>query len=399
MAVGPIHAVGPASRFRPRFARLIAEGEEVSVAVSQVDPVAAVGQPEITTDVVAYGRAPINFPRPVSRFRPRIARPPSEPAAASTGSVAASSVAGVSAVGNPQVITTGSGGYVASRSITRPISRFRPRIERWAHFAELTGQTIFQSSVESTASVGQPAVTEEFSLDGGGALPDGWGVAASSVASVAEIGYPAVSDVGAVILAGSVTSNTLFGAPFVFSGQQIRTSSVDSVAAVGSPEITVTETTIRTVSVSSGTAFGGPIVDDGIGSWLGPAGRSSSRTRGNRKFLVQFKGRHLYFESEREAQEFIQWRSQQEEAQQPKQRPKKRKPLRVVNLAPEPPKPPTPEELAAQAKQAEIDAIKARYEAQMADIKKQADAEIALLTATANLMKQDNEALRMLIEA
>lgn len=346
-------------------------------------------------------RGPILAVAPVGRFRPRVLKPATEPPADVTASIdAPGPLNSVSAFGSPTVGSdVASVGVVSSLWVRRPLSRFRPRIELRAHYQELLGQTVFASPLDSASAFGSATVTEEFSLDGGGALPSGVTIAAISLDSTGGFDLPSVTDSGATVLATSLNSVTIFGAPAVWAGAQIRTSSVDSASAISGPEVTVVETTILASSLSSASGFGGPVVDDGIGSWLGPAGRSSSRTRGSRKFLVQFKGRHLYFESEREAQEFVQWRSQQEEAQQPKQRPKKRKPLRVVNLAPEPPKPPTPEELAAQAKQAEIDAIKARYEAQMADIKKQADAEIALLTATANLMKQDNEALRMLIEA
>lgn len=322
------------------------------------------------------------------------------PPADVTADVSPTSLNSVSAFGAPTVGSdVASEGVVSSIWVRSPVSRFRPRIERRAHYQQLLGQTVFASPLDSAAAFGSPTVTEEFSLDGGGNLPEGVTIAALSLDSGGGFDLPTVTDSGATILATSLNSVTIFGAPSVFAGAQIRTSSLDSAAAIGEPEVTVTETTIRVSSLASGAAFGGAVVDDGIGSWLGPAGRSSSRKRGNRKYLVQFKGRHLYFDTEREAQEFIEWRQAQEEAEPPKPRPKKRKPLRVVRLDPEPPKPPTPEELAEQARQREIDAIKAQYEAQIAEMRRQAEAEIAFLTASAGVLKQDNEALRMLIEA
>lgn len=272
MAVGPIHALGPASRFRPRFARLIAEGEEATVSLSPVDSVAAIGEPATDATTPNVGRGPIHVRRPLSRFRPRVLGAPTMPPPSTEGTVSAGSVASVAAVGSPQVLSTVSDGYVASRSITRPTSRFRPRIERLAHFAQPTGQTIFPSFVASSATVGEPAATEEFSLDGGGSLPEGWTVASSSVASAAEIGLPEVTDSGATVLAGSVVSNTIIGSPSVFSGEQIRTASVESVAVIGEPLILVVETTIQASGVASVAAVGSPDVDDGIADETGGPG-------------------------------------------------------------------------------------------------------------------------------
>lgn len=345
-------------------------------------------------------RGPILAVAPVGRFRPRVLKPATSPPPDVEVDINALSLNSVSAFGNPTVGSdVASEGVVSSIWVRSPVSRFRPRIERRAHYQALLGQTVFASPLDSASAFGSATVTEEFSLDGGGSLPEGVTIAATSLVSDGGFEWPTVTDSGATILATSLNSVTIFGAPAVWTGDQIRTSSLDSEAAIGEPAVTVVETTILASSLASASAFGGPVVDDGIGSWLGPAGSSSSRTRGNRRYLVQFKGRHLYFDTEREAQEFIEWRTAQDEAEKPKPRPKKRKPLKVVNLEPEPPRPLTPAELAEQARKAEIDAIKAQYEAQMADMKRQAEAEIAFLTASAGVLKQDNEALRMLIEA
>ena len=383
MAVGPIHAVGPASRFRPRFARLIADDVSYTT-LSPVDSVAAIGEPAVETDVVSsVARAPINHTRPLSRFNPRVARPASQQAASTTANIGAQPVAGVATVGSPQVIATGSGGYIASRSITRPVSRFRPRVERWAHFAELTGQTIFQSSVESVAVVGDPAVTEEFSLDGGGELPEGWTIDAGSVESVAYVAPPVVSDGGATILAGSVVSNTLFGSPAVYSGDQIRTDSVASVAAIGTPAITVVETTILPTSIASVAVVGEPLVDDGIVVKRGGGARKSL-------YFVKKDNKSYAFEDEEEAIRFA------EEQDAPPPRKKTVKKSLVVPV--KPPPEPTAEELAEQAKQAELAAIRSNYERQMRQIIDDANATIAVVQADAEVAKADAEALRMLIE-
>lgn len=255
MSIAPFHASTPLSAFRPRVMRLAGALDVIndieaptpigssaligspaveSVFVSQINAssvqgAAGIGVPGVTDDARIDLRAPLPSYRPVSRFRPRVGGIPPGPAPSSlVVLVEATPVARVPSIGAPQVI--------------------------------VGAAVIFASSVESVATVEAPEVIEEFSIDGGGDLPDGFGVGASSVPSVATVGSPVISDSGAVIAPQPVGAVAVVGAPAVNSGPLIAPQSVASTATVEAPTVSIPATTINPMSVTTARQVGLPRV-------------------------------------------------------------------------------------------------------------------------------------------